>query len=58
MLLNDYLFRFKRVDSADYPACGDVRETVEHLIDLIIYCPRYALSGGPCSVISVAVSPR
>jgi hypothetical protein len=58
VLLNDYLFRFKRVDSANCPACRDVRETAEHLIDLILYCPSYARSDGPCSVISVAVSLR
>jgi hypothetical protein len=39
VLLNQYLFRFKRVDNPRCPACGHPNETVEHFI---VYCPKYA----------------
>ena len=37
--LNQYLFRFKRVDSPRCPTCGHPEETVEHFL---VYCPKYA----------------
>jgi ribonuclease HI len=37
--LNQYLFRFKRVDDPRCLACGHPNETVEHFI---VYCPKYA----------------
>ena len=37
--LNNYLHRFKCVDSARCPACGEGRETVEHFL---LRCPKYA----------------
>ena len=37
--LNNYLHRFKKVDSARCPACGEERETTEHFI---LRCPKYA----------------
>jgi ribonuclease HI len=36
--LNDYLFRFKKVESARCPACGNARESVDHFI---LKCPKY-----------------
>jgi hypothetical protein len=37
--LNQYLYRFKRVDNPRCPACGHPKETAEHFL---IYCPKYA----------------
>jgi ribonuclease HI len=37
--LNEYLFQFKKVDSARCPACGEESETAEHYI---LKCPSYA----------------
>jgi ribonuclease HI len=37
--LNNYLHRFKKVDSPRCPACGEGKETVEHFIKR---CPSYA----------------
>ena len=37
--LNEYLYRFKKVDSARCPACGEQNETVEHFL---LLCPKYA----------------
>lgn len=37
--LNNYLHRFKKIDSARCPACGDQKETVEHFL---LCCPAYA----------------
>ena len=37
--LNRYLHRFKKVDSARCPACGEQYETVEHFL---LHCPKYA----------------
>ena len=37
--LNQYLFKFKRVDSPRCPACRHPKETAEHYL---IYCPKYA----------------
>jgi ribonuclease HI/exonuclease III len=37
--LNNYLFRFKRVDNPRCPACGEDSETVEHYL---LKCPTYA----------------
>ena len=36
--LNNYLHRFKKVDSARCPACGAQKETTEHFI---LRCPKY-----------------
>jgi hypothetical protein len=36
--LNNYLFRFKKVDSARCPACGAQKETTEHFI---LRCPNF-----------------
>ena len=35
--LNKYLHRFKKVDHARCPACGDQVKTVEHFL---IHCPQ------------------
>jgi ribonuclease HI len=37
--LNSYLHRFKKVDHARCPACGDPKESVEHYM---LRCPAYA----------------
>ena len=37
--LNAYLHRFKKVDSAQCPACGHPKETPEHYL---LRCPKYA----------------
>jgi hypothetical protein len=37
-VLNNYLFRFKKVDSAECPQCGHANETVEHFL---LECPHY-----------------
>ena len=37
--LNEYLHRFKKVDSPRCPACGHPKETAEHFL---IQCPSYA----------------
>lgn len=37
--LNKYLHRFKKVESASCPACGDPCESVEHFL---LRCPKYA----------------
>ena len=37
--LNSYLYRFKRADKANCPACGESKETLEHYL---LYCPAYA----------------
>ena len=37
--LNEYLHRFKKVDSAQCPACGHPKETPEHYL---LQCPSYA----------------
>ena len=37
--LNDYLHRFKKVDSAQRPACGHPKETLEHYL---LQYPSYA----------------
>src|SRR6202012_5817372 len=37
--LNAYLFRFKRKESAQCPACGATKETPQHFI---LECPAYA----------------
>ena len=37
--LNGYLNRFKKVDSARCPACGETAETTDHFI---LRCPKYA----------------
>ena len=36
--LNKYLHRFKKVDHARCPACGDQVETVEHFL---LHCPNF-----------------
>jgi hypothetical protein len=36
--LNQYLHRFKRVDSPHCPACGHFKETLEHFL---LFCPSY-----------------
>ena len=36
--LNDYLHRFKKVESAQCPACGHPKETPEHYL---LHCPSY-----------------
>ena len=36
--LNDYLYRFKKVDSPQCPACGHPKETPEHYL---LQCPSY-----------------
>ena len=36
--LNSYLHRFKKVDSAHCPACGEEQETAEHFM---LRCPNY-----------------
>ena len=38
-LLNQYLYRFKKVDSPQCPACGHPKETPEHFL---LQCPKYA----------------
>jgi len=37
--LNSYLYRFKRVDSANCPACGAINEDIAHFL---LFCPNYA----------------
>lgn len=37
--LNEYLHRFKKVDSANCPACGHHTETAQHFL---LECPKYA----------------
>ena len=37
--INQYLHRFKKIDSPCCPACGHPKETVEHYI---LFCPKYA----------------
>jgi hypothetical protein len=37
--LNQYLYKFKRVDSPRCPACSHPNETVEHFV---LYCLKYA----------------
>ena len=37
--VNQYLHRFKKVDSPRCPACRHLKETVEHFI---LQCPKYA----------------
>ena len=37
--LNHYLFKFKKVDSPHFPACGHPKETMEHFL---IHCLKYA----------------
>ena len=37
--LNQYLHRFKKVDSSQCPACGHPKETAEHFL---LQCPKYA----------------
>lgn len=37
--LNSYLFKFKRVDKANCPACGDEEESTTHFL---LGCPVYA----------------
>ena len=39
ILLNSYLKRFKRTDSARCPACGADEETIIHFL---LFCPSYA----------------
>ena len=36
--LNDYLHRFKKVESSQCPACGHPKETPEHYL---LHCPSY-----------------
>jgi hypothetical protein len=36
--LNQYLYKFKRVNNPRCPACGHTNETVEHFL---LYCPNY-----------------
>jgi hypothetical protein len=36
--LNQYLFRFKKVDSSHCPACGHLEEMAEHFL---LQCPKY-----------------
>ncbi len=36
--MNQYLFRFKKVDSPHCPACGHPEETAEHFL---LQCPKY-----------------
>ena len=45
--LNGYLHRFKKVDSARCPACGDQCETAEHFL---LRCPKYAHERWPLLV--------
>ena len=37
--LNQYLHRFKKIDSPHCPACGHPKETAEHFL---LQCPKYA----------------
>lgn len=37
--LNEYLFKLGKVASAQCPACGEAKETVEHFL---LRCPKYA----------------
>jgi len=37
--LNSYLFRFKRVDKPNCPACGEAEESIAHFL---LRCPSYA----------------
>jgi len=37
--LNSYLYRFKRVDSANCPACGAIDKDIAHFL---LFCPNYA----------------
>jgi len=37
--LNSYLYHFKRVDSANCPACGAIDEDIAHFL---LFCPNYA----------------
>ena len=37
-LLNQYLHRFKKVDSLQCPACGHPKETTKHFL---LQCPKY-----------------
>ena len=42
--LNTYLFKIKKVDSAQCPACGVSHETIRHVI---LMCPIYAFKRWP-----------
>ena len=37
--INQYLYRFKKVDSPQCPACGHPKESAEHFL---LHCPKYA----------------
>jgi len=43
-LLNSYLFKFKRVDKANCPACSDKDESTTHFL---LGCPVYAYERWP-----------
>ena len=38
VLLNSYLYHFKRVDKANCPACGAIDESIAHFL---LFCPSY-----------------
>ena len=50
--INQYLHRFKKIDSPRCPACGHPKETVEHYI---LFCPKYVLCSSELTSVELAI---